>query len=241
MNKLWMKALGICSCCFLLVGCGAGNDSAIPSENIQLAEEKFDTQSTIRTRVQQELANNSSYQGINYLADYSLGAKVEPLIAIICSQYEKMVPYIEAPVETLTFQPIQSEEVISEGSKNHYYLINERIVVNFVVPKSDTVKWDGTVSNIQFYYSMNDPMAVVLMDLISKAIVQEIQSPETTLTLWVNEKAEPLRNYRFAGGLYETKGQLIGLSQDAQAFILKALNLKAQDYLYCFNFLRSGF
>lgn len=239
MKKLWIKALGVCSCCFLLMGCES--ESSISAENIQLAQEKFDTQSTIRTRVQQELANNNSYQGINYLAEYSLGAKVEPLIQAICTQYEKLVPYVNAPVEELIFQPIQSDVIISEGSNNHYYLVNEKIVINFVVPKSDTVKWDGTVTNIQFYYNMNDPMSIVLMDFISKAIIQEIEAPETALRLWINEEALPLRNYNFVGGLYETKGQLIGLSQDAQSFILKALNLKTQDYLYCFNFLRSGF
>lgn len=238
MKKMWIKTLGVLSCCFLLVGCSTKTE--LPA-NIELTEEKFDTQSTIRTRVQQELANNKSYQGINYLANYSLGAKVEPLIQAIASQYEKIAPYVSAPVERLIFQPIQSDVIISEGSSNHYYLVNERIVVNFIVPKSETVKWDGTVSNIQLYYSVNDPMAMVLKDFISKAIIQEIESPETALTLWVDEKAYPLRNYQFSGGLYETQGKLITLTKKSQEFIFKALNLKPQDYLYCFNFHRTGF
>ena len=232
-------ALGLC---LMLVGCGS---SELP-QGATLAKDAFNTQSTVRTRVQQELANNQSYMNIDYLSQYSFTATPENFIKLIQKQYLGIAPHTGALYPELEFAPLKTDLVISQASENHYYVINNKIVANFVVPESNSVQWDGTVTNIQFYYSMEDQGAAHLMDLISKSIVQELQSPTTALMFKVESDDEeepdeyhPVTNYAFVGGLYATEGKLINLNKDVQKFIYTNLNLKKQDYLYCFEFKRS--
>lgn len=242
MKKITTLLTGALSLCLLLTGCGK-NQSV---DDLVLAENAFNPQSTVRTRVQQELANNTSYANIDYLANYSFAAKVDTLVSVIKRQFEAIAPHVSTNMKTLEFTPLKTEIVISEGSENHYYLINDKIVANFIVPKSNSVAWNGTVSNIQFYYSVLDPSAAQLMDFISKSIVQEIESPTTSLLIeregYDDEViVEPVRNYQFVGGAYETAGNLINLNSQAIDFIFSSLNLKTQDYLYCFDFQRVAY
>ena len=236
MKKLTTFLVGGLSLCFLLTGCGKQE----LAEGVKLAEAAFNPQSSIRTRVQQELANNKSYANIDYLANYSLGADAGTLVELIKNQFEEIVPHVSTSITSLEFVPLKTDLVLSPGSQNHYYLINNQILVNFVVPKNNSVAWNETVSNIQFYYNVFDPSAAQLMDLISKAIIQEIESPTTALLVKEKEELKPVKNYNFVGGIYETSGKLINLNSDAIEFILKALNLKDQDYLYCFDFQRTA-
>ena len=232
MKKIFKHTLGTMGVLFLLTGCGGGN-----TDDIELTETPFNPQSSVRTRVQQELANNTSYARIDYQYNYSFGVNPKTFVNAIQTQYKNIIPHVNGGPSELTFVELKDAPIISTGSNNQAYLVNDLIVVNFVVPKNNSVEWDGTVSNVQFYYDSTNLTAAQLMNLISMAITQEIESPQTALLIGEN-KDQKISNYDFIGGTYEISGKLINLSKESKDFILKSLGLKSKDYLNCFSLER---
>ena len=235
MLKKGINGLLILGCTFSLVACGKDKTSPIPAFN-------FD--SSVRSRAQTEIGNSNSFSNTPYYEEYSFGVDTETFINIIRERYAEIIQFTGAHFETLEFKKIEGAPTFSNNAKNNTYLVNDCLIINFVIPQFNGIEWDKTVSNIQFFYPHKylaegepDTVQTVLFNLIVSSIVQETTSNNSVLTT-SGQYLGSSDGYGCTGGHYSLDKDLNEMNSTAKDFFKEFFDLKNKDRIYAYNFTR---
>lgn len=233
--KKYLKGLLILSFGVLLVGC---KKQELPQVD------PFNFDSSVKTRARLEINNSNSYVNTNYYQEYSFGIDTETFIQVIRDRYEEVIQFNPSPFETLEFKKVDGGPKFSDSATNHTYLINDCILINFVVPKLNGIEWDDTVTNIQFFFPYQEKKEgegstpqEYLFHLIGLAIVQETKSVSTIIKTSGTFSGQP-HGYGNIGGHYSLDKNSNEIQEPHKDFFKSFFNLKNKDRIYAYNFTR---
>ena len=236
MFKKGIKCLLILGCTFSLVACG--------KENTTTTVPAFNFDSSVKKRAQIEISNSNSFSNTAYYKEYSFGVETETFINLIRERYAEVIQFTGAPFETLEFKKIEGAPTFSNNAKNNTYLVNDCLIINFVVPQFNGIEWDETVSNVQFFYPHKylekgepDTVQNVLYNLIVSSIVQETTSHNSVLTTSGKYLGQG-DGYGSSGGHYSLDKDSNEMNSVAKDFFKDFFKLKNKDRIYAYSFAR---
>ena len=235
MFKKGFKSLLVLGSIFVLSACG--NES---TEKVK----PFDFDSSVKSRAKTEINSSNSFVNTMYYDEYSFGVNPETFINIIRERYDEVIQFTGTPFEKLEFKRVDGAPDFSSGAKNHTYFVNNRILVNFVVPQFNGIEWDDTVSNIQFFFPYEekeegepDTVETILFNLINLSIIQETKANESIITTSGKYLGEET-GYGCTGGHYSLDKNSNEISNPAKDFFKEFFDLKNKDRIYAYNFTR---
>lgn len=233
--KKYLKGLLVLSCGLFLVACGKE-----PMPEVK----PFDFDSSVKTRAKTEINNSNSYVNTNYYGEYSFGVTPETFIQIIRDRYREVIQFTSSPFEKLEFKKVDGAPTFSESAENHTYLVNDLLLINFVVPKLNGIEWDDTVSNIQIFFPYKekkegegDTIQEFLFNLIVLSIVQETKSATSVITTSGDYLSEG-RGYGTTGGHYSLDKDSKEIQDPYKDFFKSFFQLKNKDRIHAYNFTR---
>ena len=226
----WMKCLFAIICGLSLVGCGNTEE---PIEK----KDPFNFDSSVQTRARKEISAGNSYTNVDYYGSYSFGIEAETFIQIIRDRYKEVIQFTNSPFETLEFKPVSGGPEFSDRSINQTYLVNDRLLINFVVPTFNGIEWDETISNIQFFFPSEDKTATLLFKLITLSMIQETKSKEPAITVSGDYLASQT-GYGETGDSYSLEKESKEISESLKEFFKTFFNLKNKDRISAYDFRR---